>query len=50
MFGYALALFAFVRGEQKPEWSKYLGTNVKAYFKDSLKYLEKTGDTKLQRL
>lgn len=50
MYGYALALFAFARGEHKPEWTKYLETNVKAYFKSSLKYLEKTDDTKLQRL
>jgi hypothetical protein len=50
MFGYALALFAWVRGEQHPAWSKHLEGNVRDYFKGGLKYLEKTGDTLLQRL
>jgi hypothetical protein len=44
MFGYALALFAFLRGEQKPDWAGYLKTNVRAYFKSALKYLNATGD------
>ncbi|MDQ3755366.1 MAG: hypothetical protein M3371_11625 [Acidobacteriota bacterium] len=50
MFGYALALFAWARGEQKPSWPKYLKGNVAAYFKSGHKYLEKTGDTLLKRL
>lgn len=40
-YGYALALFAHFRSERKPAWSKYLKTNVKAYFKRSARYLEK---------
>jgi hypothetical protein len=50
MFGYSLALFAWLRGEHKPEWSKHLETNVRAFFKKSLDYLERTGDTQLQKL
>jgi hypothetical protein len=50
MFGYALALFAWVRGEQHPAWSKHLEGNVRDYFKGGLKYLEKTGDTLLRKL
>ena len=50
MFGYALGLFAWVRGERSPGWSKYLEGNVSAYFKKAHKYLEKTGDTMLERL
>ncbi len=50
MFGYALALFAFLRGEEKPEWTKYLETNVRSYCKSSLKYLAKTENTKLKKL
>ena len=50
MFGYALALFAWVRGESKPGWSKYLKGNVSAYFKSGHKLLEKTGDTQLKTL
>lgn len=50
MFGYALALFAYARGESKPDWIGFLQTNVRSYFKSSLKYLEKTGDSKITRL
>ena len=49
MFGYALGLFAWARGESKPAWSKYLEGNVGAYFKSAHKYLEKTGATSLVR-
>lgn len=38
-FGYALARFALLRGETKPEWSSYLNTNVKHYLKQSIKFL-----------
>ena len=47
MFGYALALFAWVRGENKPEWSKWLEGSVSAYFKTCQKYLEMTNDCSL---
>lgn len=50
MFGYALAAFAWVRGESKPAWSKFLEGNVGAYFKSAHKYLEGKGDTSLKRL
>ena len=50
MFGYALGLFAWARGERTPGWSKYLEGNVSAYFRQGCKYLEKTGDTVLERL
>lgn len=42
MFGYALALFAYLRRESKPKWTIHLSTNVKSYFKSSSKYLNKT--------
>ncbi len=50
MFGYSLAAFAWIRGEIKPAWTKYLAGNVSGYFKSGHKYLEKTGDTLLKRL
>ena len=50
MFGYALGLFAWVRSERNPNWSKYLEGNVSAYFRKGFNYLEKTGDTTLERL
>jgi len=50
MFGYALALFAYSRGELKPEWFGYLNINVRTYFKRAIKYLAKTGDTSVIRV
>jgi hypothetical protein len=41
VFGYALARFAHERGESEPEWSKHLSTNLKAWFRQSEKWLEK---------
>jgi hypothetical protein len=49
MFGYSLALFAYLRNESKPAWQTYLNTNVKHYFKSSLKFLAKTNDTSLKK-
>ena len=50
MFGYALALFAWIRKEKKPEWSRYLVTNVKSYFKQSRRYIEKNESALLEEL
>jgi hypothetical protein len=44
MFGYALALFALMRGERNPVWSKYVEGSVSTFFKNGLKYLDKTGE------
>lgn len=41
MFGYALAWFAFTRGERRPAWSTYLQGNSGHYFKVSMRFLEK---------
>jgi hypothetical protein len=38
-FGYALARFAVDRGESRPEWPKYLSTNVASYWKQSIAWL-----------
>lgn len=43
IFGYALALFARLRGETNPSWATYLNTNVRSYFKSSIKYINKFG-------
>ncbi len=43
MFGYALALFAHLRNEDKPTWAKFLNTNVRSYFKNSLRFINKNG-------
>lgn len=45
MFGYAMALFAFMRHERNPEWSKYLRPDALVPLKAGLRYLEETGDS-----
>jgi hypothetical protein len=43
--GYALAVFANFRGEDRPNWSKHLRTDAAVTLRDSLRYLRKSGDT-----
>jgi hypothetical protein len=50
VFGYALARFAFERGEEKSDWTKHLSTNVRAYFNRSLSWLTKNDPSPLGRL
>lgn len=50
MFAYSLAAYAWMRGETNPKWSSHLAMNVGHYFKQSLKYLEKDGQTSLHQL
>jgi HEAT repeats len=45
LFGYALALFAFMRGERSPEWADNLRLDASSALKAGLHYLRKTGDT-----
>lgn len=45
MYGYALASFAWMRDEPKPEWMKYLELNIRTCMKQSLKYLHESNDT-----
>jgi hypothetical protein len=45
VFGYALALFAFVRGETKPPWVSYLRPDASEPCRSGLHFLRKTGDT-----
>lgn len=42
--GYALALFAWIRGEEKPPWQRHLRLDASATMKSGLKYLRKTND------
>ncbi len=48
-FGYALALFAWLRGEGDPPWSRSLRPDVRAPFSRGLAYLRATGDSILSR-
>ena len=38
-FGYALARFAYERGEAKPSWTRFLSTNIASYLKRSAAWL-----------
>lgn len=44
VYGYVLALFAFVREEIRPAWAGYLRLDARAMTKRGLKYLLKTQD------
>jgi HEAT repeat protein len=44
-FGYALALFAFHRGEEAFDWARYLRPDAADVLKKGLRFLKKTGDT-----
>jgi hypothetical protein len=46
IYGYALARFAVERGEQRPAWTAFLSTNVRAYFKRSAEWLEREDQAK----
>ncbi|MFL6113066.1 MAG: hypothetical protein ACJ786_17170 [Catenulispora sp.] len=45
MFGYALAHVAWLRGERDPAWARHLDANPRGYFKQAMRYLEKTMKT-----
>ena len=45
MYGYALAVFAWLRNEKKARWAKHLTPNVRLYFKQSMNYLRRGGET-----
>lgn len=44
VFGYALALFAFLRDEPVPAWAEHLRLDVYSALKVGLRYLQKTND------
>lgn len=45
MFGYALAHSAWLRHKPKPEWARFMSFELPATFTQSLRYLNKTGDS-----
>jgi hypothetical protein len=49
ILGYALALFAYVRGESKPAWARYLRPDARRPLQLGLRYLLKTGDSLFRR-
>jgi hypothetical protein len=45
VFGYAFALFAFVRGEERPSWAEHLRLDAADPFWKGLRYLYRTDDS-----
>lgn len=45
VFGYAFALFAFLRGERDPTWAKHLRLDASSAVREGLRYLRKTNDS-----
>jgi hypothetical protein len=45
VFGYAFALFAWVRGEEDPAWATFLRPDAAAALREGLRYLHRTGDS-----
>ncbi|MBB2940304.1 hypothetical protein FB565_000008 [Actinoplanes lutulentus] len=43
MFGYALARYAWMRGERSPAWATYLDTNPRTFLKRGLRFLDASG-------
>jgi hypothetical protein len=39
MYGYALARYAWLRGEPAPDWARHLDTNPRIYLRDGLRFL-----------
>ena len=48
-FSYALALFAWTRQDDGKNWDQWLRADVRTFFRKSLAYLEKTGDSTYSR-
>lgn len=49
MFGYALARYAWLRGETDPPWARHLDTNPRAFLKRGLRHLGPPGLPARQR-
>jgi hypothetical protein len=49
VFGYALARFARERGEGNPDWTRHLSTNLKAYFRQSVTWLQRDANETASR-
>lgn len=45
MFGYALGLMAWLRGEDRPAWHRHLTFGVRGEFHQTVRFLTATGDT-----
>jgi hypothetical protein len=41
-FGYALACYANIRGEKQPTWARFLESNIRHFFDESLDFLKRS--------
>ncbi len=41
MYGYALARYAMMRGEPRPDWARFLDSNPRAYLKKGVRFLRR---------
>ncbi|MBL8810423.1 MAG: hypothetical protein JNM43_09635 [Planctomycetaceae bacterium] len=46
MYAWVLCHSAWWRGQEKPEWTKYMSYDLRASFRQGMRYLRKTGDSK----
>ena len=46
---YALACYAWLRGESDPSWRRHLARNITPYFNDAVHFIATTGDVSLLR-
>ena len=44
LWGYALGVFAVMRGECRPEWMQYLRLDIRCMVKETIRYISNTGD------
>lgn len=44
VLAYALALYAWARGERPPAWARYLRPDIRSLFRQSLSYIEAMGE------
>lgn len=47
-YGYALACYARLRGEASPAWARFLESNIRHFFDESLDFLERSRDATAQ--
>lgn len=50
MFGYALALYARMKGETNPNWLSHLDKDIRNSYKQSIKYIEYFDDCRISRI
>jgi len=48
MLGYAMAHIAWFRDEDRPDWARHLRWTPRSVFKEGLRYLQKTGDSRFK--